>query len=86
MTEYKNFRISIGDDSEHEDLTAEIYYRELFIALISQERGFDKLKIDIFQKPNGDTWSFLLADFMKVIELSKKRLWELRKIEVNSDK
>lgn len=81
MTEYKGFRISVGDDPEHEDLTAEIYYQELFIALLSQEQGFEKLQIEIFENPNGDTWSFLLEDFLEAIELSKKRLWELRKIE-----
>lgn len=80
MTEYKNFRISVGDDSDHKNLTAEIYFQDFFIAMISQEQGFEKLQIEIFQNPRGEAWTFLLDDFLKVIDLSKQRLWDLRKM------
>lgn len=83
LNKYKGFRISVGDDQDHEDLTAEVYFNELFVAMLSQEEGFDKLQIEIFNNPNGDPWTFLLDDFLKVIELSKQRLWELRRIETN---
>lgn len=80
MTEYKDFRISVGDDPEHEDLTAEIYYQELFVALLSQEQGFNELQVEIFENPNGDTWSFSLEDFIKAIELSKKDFGNCEKL------
>ncbi|MCI5141507.1 MAG: hypothetical protein D3909_07235 [Candidatus Electrothrix sp. ATG1] len=84
MKKYKDFRVSVGDDPDHEDLTAEIYFRDYFVAMLTQEQGFDKLQIEIFQNPNGDAWTFLLEDFLKIIELSKQRLWNLRKIEQDS--
>lgn len=80
MKDFKDFKISVGDDPDHKDLTAEIYFQETFVALVTQEYGFDKLQIEIFPNPNEDVWTFLLEDFLKVIELSKQRLWELRKI------
>ena len=81
MTRYKDFEISVGDDPEHEDLTAEINYKQMLFAEISQEEGYNKLQIEIYKKPNGAIWSFLLADLVKVIEIAKQRLWELRKTE-----
>ena len=79
MNEHKGFRISIGDDSEHEDLTAEIYFQENFLALISQEGGFQNLDIQIYQHPKSAAWSFRLTDFIETVELAKKRLWEVRR-------
>ena len=78
--EKNNFRFSIGDDPEHEELTAEIYFEEKFVAIISQEKGFEEMKIEIFQKSNGKPWAFQLNEFLEIIELSKRRLWELRRI------
>ncbi len=80
MIAQKNFRISVGDDAEHEDLTAEIYYQESFLALLSQEHGFENLQIEIYPCPNREAWDFSLDEFIKVIEASKQRLWELRQI------
>lgn len=73
------FDISVGDDSEHEDLTAEISTEEYFLALMSQEDGFENLQLEIYPCPNGKPWIFRLDEFLKVIEASKQRLWELRR-------
>ena len=73
-----NFRISVGDDSEHEDLTAEIYYEETFLAMLSQEHGFDHLQLEIFPNPNGQQWVFSFEEFLNVVDAAKQRLWELR--------
>jgi hypothetical protein len=73
------FRISIGDDPEHEDLTAEIYFRGEYFALISQEQGLQNAVIEIQPNPKGGAWLFSLSDFTITIDLAKKRLWELRR-------
>jgi hypothetical protein len=39
MKEQKGFNYLIADDSDHERVFCEIYYDNLFIALVSQERG-----------------------------------------------
>ena len=84
----KGFRISIGDDSEHDDLTAEVYHREKFVAILTQEQGYERIEIEIHPPPRcaGDKWCFPLKDFLEAIESAKKRLWELRKIPPTSDR
>lgn len=39
MAEQSESRISVGDDPEHEELTAEICFRDQFVAMVSQEDG-----------------------------------------------
>ena len=43
MSEYN---IIIASDDEHEKAFAEIYYREKFVALASQEGGLNRLEIE----------------------------------------
>ncbi len=40
------FAVTIASDAEHEKVFAEIYYQEKFVALVSQEDGLDRLKIE----------------------------------------
>ena len=79
--EFKNFRIDIVSDDEHEDLYAEIECDDGYLTRITQEEGFDKLEIDIFNCPEGDHWTFPLDDFLEMIEISKQWLWKLRRFE-----
>lgn len=79
MNDVSHFRISVGDDDLHEDLTAEIYFNEKFLALVSQDGGLDRAKIELQNCPDSDGWNLPLAEFLKVIELAKCRLWELRR-------
>ena len=75
------FRISVGDDPEHEDLTAEIYYKDVYVALISQEKGLDQAVIELQPNPHQDgVWTFDLSEFSEVIERAKRRLWDLRRV------
>ena len=74
-----DYRFSFGDDPEFEDLTAEIYYKEEFIALISQDGGFESLKVHIYKSPQGEFWDLDLNSFTEAIAFAKQRLWELRK-------
>ena len=79
MNDINRFRISIGDDGLHDDLTAEIYFDEKFIALISQENGLKQAEIELYRPLDSDTWSFPLDEFLQVLERAKHRLWELRR-------
>lgn len=81
MDKHKDFRISVGDDEEFEELTAEIYYKETFVVMLSQEQGFDNLQLEISSNPSGETWSFRLDDFLEIVDHAKQKLWDLRKIE-----
>lgn len=41
------YEVQIADDSEHEKVFAEIYRNNKFLALISQEDGSDRLKVEL---------------------------------------
>jgi|LakMenEpi03Aug12_release.lakeMendotaPanAssembly.Ray.scaffolds.fasta_scaffold3388403_1 hypothetical protein len=79
MNDINRFRVSVGDDDLHEDLTAEIYFDEKFVALVSQENGLEKAEVELQRCPDSDVWSFPLDAFLKVLEQAKHRLWELRR-------
>ena len=80
MAKQSDFRISVGDDPEHEDLTAEIYFRDSFVALVSQEHGLDAADIEFHARPSGEPWMFKLEDFLDALGQAKHRLWELRRV------
>lgn len=79
MAGHADFRISVGDDSEHEDLTAEIYFRDQFVAVVSQEDGLERAVVEIHARESGEPWSFSLQEFMEALNKAKQRLWELRR-------
>jgi len=79
MIDQKRFRISVGDDPDHEDLTAEIYFDEIFVALISQEEGLENAILELQPCPSGGSWSFSLSDFMEILANAKIRLHDLRR-------
>jgi len=79
MSTSNNFRVSVGDDPDYADLTAEIYYKETFLAMLTQDLGFEDLKLEIFSNPSGEPWCFRMDDFLAVIEHAKQRLWDLRR-------
>ncbi len=74
----KKFRIDIFGDLEYNDLIADIYYEDRILAVLTQEEGFDKLRILIYPSKNTEHWDFNFNEFDAVINQAKKRLWELR--------
>jgi hypothetical protein len=74
------FNFSIGSDLEYEDLIADIGYENQLVALLTQEEGFDNMKIIIYPPSKSHTWNFSLKDFEEIILKAKRRLWELRKL------
>jgi hypothetical protein len=71
------YRVIIADDSDHENVFAEIYCENRFVATISQEDGPNHLKVEI-PGPGLDESQILrqvvLADFVAALEYAAKRL------------
>ena len=74
-----NFKIVISSDLKYDDLCAEIYYKEHFVAIITQEKGFENLEIEIYSPSNDEKWRFQFSKFIEILEKAKKNLWSMRK-------
>lgn len=72
-----DIEILLSSDSEHDKLTAEIFYKEKFIALLNQDDGGENLRIE-FPAANVKEDRVLrqidLATFERGVDLAKKRL------------
>lgn len=51
MIGVSSFRICVGDDPEHEDLTAELDYDGVYLAIISQDEGLENAVVEIQNCP-----------------------------------
>ncbi|MBS0655626.1 MAG: hypothetical protein JSR46_07610 [Verrucomicrobia bacterium] len=80
MTEI-NFEFSVGSDVDFEDLVADIGFENNLVALLTQEEGFNNIRIRIYPPKDKEYWDFKLDDFIDVVKLAKNRLWELRKTQ-----
>lgn len=76
-----NFSFSVGSDDKFEDLVADIGFDTTLVALLTQEEGFDNLRIRIYPPKNQEYWDFRFDEFEQILNEAKQRLWELRKIE-----
>lgn len=74
----EKFRTDIVGDLEHEDPIADIYFEDQILAVLTQENGFQNLRINIYPPKNNDFWDFRFDEFESVIQKAKERLWELR--------
>ena len=74
-----NFEFTIGSDVDYEDLIADIGFDNQLVALLTQEAGFENLRIQIHPPVDGGCWNFRLDEFEEIIQKAKHRLWELRK-------
>ena len=75
----KDFSTIIGSDIDLEELYAEIQYKNEAVVVLTQEEGFDNLKVQLCTQKNGKEQEFYLKDFLEAIEHAKQRLWEMRK-------
>ena len=75
-----DFEIVISSDPDYEDLIAEISYKGDFLAIMSQEDGFDSLDLEIHARKDGKPWRFKSTEFEEAIAKAKQRLWELRRV------
>ncbi len=56
-----------------------VYFDNRFVAILSQEKGFENLLIEIYPPKNKKSWTFQFSDFEAILKKAKKRLWEMRK-------
>ncbi len=80
----EKFRTDILGDLDYEDLVADIYFEDEILAVLTQEEGFENLRIRLYPPINKEFWDFRFDEFDEVIQFAKKRLWELRKIPEDS--
>ena len=75
-----NFEYSIGSDLDYEDLIVDIGFDNQLVALLTQEDGFENLRIQLHSPKNASYWDFRLDELEAIIQKAKQRLWELRKL------
>ena len=73
------FDFSIASDVDYEDLIADIGVEDQLFAILSQEEGYDKMRIKIYPPQEGDCWDLSLSTLERTIRQVKERLWELRR-------
>lgn len=70
----KNYQIIIGSPVDYEELTAEIVINGEYIAIINQDEGIDKMKIEFFEAPIKT--QLYLDEFIEALQAAKKALLE----------
>jgi len=78
MTEL-NFEFSVGSDLDYENLIADIGFDNNLVAILTQEEGFQNMRIKIYPPKLNEFWDFKLDEFEDVINRAKNRLHELKK-------
>jgi hypothetical protein len=75
-----NFEYSIGSDVDYEDLVVDIGFDNQLVALLTQEDGFENLRIQLYPPNDASYWDFRLDELEAIIQKAKQRLWDLRKL------
>lgn len=70
----KNFEIIIGSPVDYEELVAYIVIEGKHVALINQDEGVNKLKIEFFEEPKIKEVDFNI--FTEALQAAKKALLE----------
>lgn len=75
------FRILLVSDLDYEEMVADICYQDDTVATITQEKGVDKMEIELFPPfESQSSWKFNLEDFLKALQNAKKCLIESTKL------
>ena len=61
-------------------MCAEIYFENQFVAILTQEKGFENLEIEIHPPQNKKYWAFKFSEFEAVLKSAKEALWKMRKL------
>ena len=82
----KKFRVYLCSDLDYEEMVADICYEGRTFAMITQEKGIDKMEIEIFSAAEEEIkpWKFFLDDHLSAIKLAKETLIKTQKIEENN--
>ena len=76
----EKFRIDIVGDLDYEYLIADIYFEDQILMVLTQEDGFQNMRIRIYPPKNKPFWEFKIDDLIAIVNQGKMRLWELRKM------
>jgi hypothetical protein len=74
----RGFRAVIMSDYDYEDLLASINFDGVTLAYLSQEEGFELLKISFFYPFDKEVWTLKLDEFLDVLKKTKNKLWDFR--------
>lgn len=69
----------MSSDDNYNELCAEIFFDNQFVAIVTQEKGFENLEIEIHHPKNQNFWVFNFSEFTQVLRSAKEALWEMRK-------
>ena len=72
MTEQKRYQIIIGSPVDYEELVAYISIDGKDVALLNQDEGVDKLKIEFFDEPKVNEVDYYV--FLEALQTAKKDL------------
>lgn len=62
------FNVIISSDDPYNELCAEIYFNNDFIAIITQERGIENALIEMVSPKGGENWSFGYLEFIEILK------------------
>ena len=72
-------RVQILSDQDYEDLIAEGYLDDECILIVSQDRGFQSLQVELLPRKDGNSWRLEFSQLTDLLQRCKDRLWEMRK-------
>jgi hypothetical protein len=73
------FQWNVTSNVDLEDLSVDLMYEEGILLELTQEKGFNLLRIRFFYCYHSSNWEIPLEPLLKVLEVSKNRLWDFRK-------
>jgi hypothetical protein len=74
MDTHHKFRIRLCSDLDYEEMVADICYKNDTVALVSQEKGKEKMEIEIFAPKEFPSWKFSLDEFAVAIQDAQEEL------------
>jgi len=77
----KGFDIVISSDTQYDDLCAEIYFDQQFVAILTQEEGIENAMIEISPPKNTKNWTFNYFEFITILDEAENNLKRLKKHE-----
>lgn len=72
------FENNVISDLDYEDMVVEIMYEGVSLVTITQEEGYNLLRMRFFHPFERAYWVLPLDDFLTVLFFAKKELWDFR--------
>lgn len=74
-----DFKIIISSDHQYDQLCAEIFYKDSFIAILTQENGFKDLKLEIEVRDKKEPLVLPCVQFEQIIRDARELLNDMNK-------